>query len=122
MEDGGRDIDGGDQGLLIETRRDLSGPANHDGRTDAALMGILFGERGEAARFRILDPAVISHVNHHGVFTQAAIVEFLEELAPVIEAVSGAARTGKIGDGKIFVTDLSECVRIRTGETGGDAL
>ena len=45
-----------------------------------------------------------------------------DQLASVIEAVSGAARTGKIGDGKIFVTDLSECVRIRTGETGGDAL
>lgn len=45
-----------------------------------------------------------------------------DQLAPVVEAVGEAARTGKIGDGKIFVTDLTECVRIRTGETGGDAL
>jgi nitrogen regulatory protein P-II 2 len=40
----------------------------------------------------------------------------------VIEAISGAARTGKIGDGKIFVFDLQHVIRIRTGETGPDAL
>ena len=40
----------------------------------------------------------------------------------VIEAITNAARTGKIGDGKIFVYDLQEAVRIRTGETGGEAL
>jgi nitrogen regulatory protein P-II 2 len=40
----------------------------------------------------------------------------------VIEAVSQAARTGKIGDGKIFVYDLTQVVRIRTGETGPQAL
>src|SRR5882724_9548427 len=40
----------------------------------------------------------------------------------VIEAIEGAARTGKIGDGKIFVSPLEQVVRIRTGETGKDAL
>jgi nitrogen regulatory protein P-II 2 len=40
----------------------------------------------------------------------------------VIEAIEGAARTGKIGDGKIFVSTLEQVVRIRTGETGKDAL
>ncbi|EGV17674.1 MULTISPECIES: P-II family nitrogen regulator [Thiocapsa] len=40
----------------------------------------------------------------------------------VIEAISSAARTGKIGDGKIFVFDLQQVIRIRTGETGSDAL
>jgi nitrogen regulatory protein P-II 2 len=40
----------------------------------------------------------------------------------VIEAVEKAANTGKIGDGKIFVFDLLQVVRIRTGETGPDAL
>jgi nitrogen regulatory protein P-II 2 len=40
----------------------------------------------------------------------------------VIEAVSKAANTGKIGDGKIFVSGIEQAVRIRTGETGGDAL
>jgi nitrogen regulatory protein P-II 2 len=40
----------------------------------------------------------------------------------VIEAISKAANTGKIGDGKIFVYDLEQAIRIRTGETGPDAL
>ena len=40
----------------------------------------------------------------------------------VIEAIEAAARTGKIGDGKIFVSALEQVVRIRTGETGNDAL
>ena len=40
----------------------------------------------------------------------------------VIEAISKAASTGKIGDGKIFVSTVEEVVRIRTGETGADAL
>ena len=40
----------------------------------------------------------------------------------VIEAITSRARTGQIGDGKIFVTQLEQVVRIRTGETDGDAL
>jgi nitrogen regulatory protein P-II 2 len=40
----------------------------------------------------------------------------------VIEAIENSARTGKIGDGKIFVSDLEQVIRIRTGETGKDAL
>ena len=45
--------------------------------------------------------------------------EFAER---TIEAIIAGARTGTIGDGKIFVTDLSDCVRIRTGERGGEAI
>jgi nitrogen regulatory protein P-II 2 len=45
-----------------------------------------------------------------------------EMLAQVIEAIEKSANTGKIGDGKIFVFDLDQVVRIRTGETGADAL
>ena len=45
-----------------------------------------------------------------------------ELLEQVIEAISKSASTGKIGDGKIFVVDLEQAVRIRTGETGVDAL
>jgi len=45
-----------------------------------------------------------------------------EQVAQVIDAITGAARTGQIGDGKIFVTALEKAVRIRTGETDGDAL
>jgi len=40
----------------------------------------------------------------------------------VLEAISKAANTGKIGDGKIFVFDLEQAVRIRTGESGAEAL
>ena len=40
----------------------------------------------------------------------------------VVEAIAGSARTGQIGDGKIFVSDLIEAVRIRTGETGSEAV
>jgi nitrogen regulatory protein P-II 2 len=40
----------------------------------------------------------------------------------VVEAITAAAKTGQIGDGKIFVTDVSRAVRIRTGETDSDAL
>jgi len=40
----------------------------------------------------------------------------------VVEAVMAAARTGKIGDGKIFVTPIDEAIRIRTGERGEDAI
>ena len=40
----------------------------------------------------------------------------------VIEAIEASARTGKIGDGKIFVTSVEQAVRIRTGESGADAL
>ena len=39
-----------------------------------------------------------------------------------IEAIQQAAQTGRIGDGKIFVTTVEEAIRIRTGETGGEAL
>jgi len=45
-----------------------------------------------------------------------------EAVERVIEAMEAAARTGKIGDGKIFVCALEQVIRIRTGETGKDAL
>jgi nitrogen regulatory protein P-II 2 len=45
--------------------------------------------------------------------------EFVE---PTVNAIIGAARTGKIGDGKIFIHSLDECIRIRTGEKGEEAI
>lgn len=45
-----------------------------------------------------------------------------DQVDSVIEAISKTASTGKIGDGKIFVYDLEQVIRIRTGETGPDAL
>ena len=44
------------------------------------------------------------------------------QVASVIEAIRRAANTGNIGDGKVFVNELAQAVRIRTGETGDDAL
>jgi nitrogen regulatory protein P-II 2 len=41
---------------------------------------------------------------------------------PTVDAIIKGARTGKIGDGKIFIHDLGECIRIRTGERGHDAI
>jgi nitrogen regulatory protein P-II 2 len=41
---------------------------------------------------------------------------------PTIAAIRKGARTGEIGDGKIFVVDLGECIRIRSGETGSEAI
>lgn len=45
-----------------------------------------------------------------------------DQLDRVVEAIASAAKTDKIGDGKIFVTDLEQVLRIRTGESGDDAL
>lgn len=45
-----------------------------------------------------------------------------DEVPKAVETIMGIAATGQIGDGKIFVTDLSEVIRIRTGETAGDAI
>jgi nitrogen regulatory protein P-II 2 len=51
---------------------------------------------------------------------EAAVADAVVE--QVIEAIENSARTGKIGDGKVFVSPLDQVVRIRTGETGQDAL
>jgi nitrogen regulatory protein P-II 2 len=51
---------------------------------------------------------------------EAAVTD--ELLEQVIEAISKSANTGKIGDGKIFIFDIQQAIRIRTGETGDDAL
>ena len=45
-----------------------------------------------------------------------------DQVSRVVEAIATAARTGRIGDGKIFVTAIEEAIRIRTGERGSDAV
>jgi nitrogen regulatory protein P-II 1 len=45
-----------------------------------------------------------------------------EKAVQVVDAIATAARTGKIGDGKIFITPVEEVIRIRTGETGAEAI
>lgn len=51
---------------------------------------------------------------------ETAVVD--EMVEPVVEAIVKAAETGKIGDGKVFVQKLEEVIRIRTGETGAQAI
>jgi nitrogen regulatory protein P-II 2 len=51
---------------------------------------------------------------------ELAVVDDLVE--QVVEAISNTARTGKIGDGKIFVSEIEQAIRIRTGETGSEAV
>lgn len=51
---------------------------------------------------------------------EVAVID--DQADAVVEAISNAANTGKIGDGKIFVTNLEQIIRIRTGETGADAI
>ena len=74
-------------------------------------------QKGYTETFR----GVISEINLlNKIKIDVAVNENFVE--PTIEAIIGAARTGAIGDGKIFVTELSECVRIRTGERGNEAI
>jgi nitrogen regulatory protein P-II 1 len=53
---------------------------------------------------------------------QLTILAPEEQVAGIVEAIVQSARTGKIGDGKIFVSPVDEVVRIRTGERGKDAI
>jgi nitrogen regulatory protein P-II 1 len=54
--------------------------------------------------------------------TKLEVIVKNDQVDSVIEAIAGAAKTGRIGDGKIFVTDVAQVVRIRTGETGEAAV
>ena len=65
-----------------------------------------------------------SHVEPGGLLRKVKVEIAVNDafVQPTIDAVVKGARTGNIGDGKIFVLDLEECVRIRTGETGGVAI
>ena len=70
------------------------------------------------------------HESYRGVATEINLLKKVrleiavneKFLQPTVDAIIRGARTGEIGDGKIFVLDLVECVRIRTGETGGEAI
>ena len=68
---------------------------------------------------------VVNHLDKHDNFLPKIKMEIIvtEEMAErVIETIAENASTGNIGDGKIFVTDLEEVIRIRTGESGNDAI
>ena len=56
-------------------------------------------------------------------FVPKVKIEIVDAMVPqVLEAIERAAKTGRIGDGKIFVTPIEEAIRIRTGERGDDAI
>ena len=58
-------------------------------------------------------------------FLPKVMIEVIVEdalLTPAVEAIMRGARTDKIGDGKVFVSNIEEAIRIRTGETGSDAI
>jgi nitrogen regulatory protein PII len=54
--------------------------------------------------------------------TRVEVLADDDDVQGIVDAISKAARTGKIGDGKIFVLDLESAIRVRTGETGDSAL
>ena len=70
------------------------------------------------------------HETYRGVETEVNLLKKVrieiavneEYVKPTVEAIIEGARTGKIGDGKIFVTSLEQCYRIRTGEEGKEAI
>ena len=74
-------------------------------------------QRGVAAVYR-------SHKEAGSLLKKVKIEIAVNEafVGPTVEAIIGGARTGGIGDGKIFVIDLPECIRIRTGERGSEAI
>jgi nitrogen regulatory protein PII len=58
-------------------------------------------------------------------FVPKTLIEILandEQVAAIIKTIEDAAKTGKVGDGKIFISDIQDVVRIRTSERGADAL
>ena len=74
-------------------------------------------QRGYNQRFR----GVVTEVNLlKKICLKIAVND--EFVKPCIDAIIKGARTGAIGDGKIFVTELEQCIRIRTGETGPEAI
>lgn len=100
----------------LEQVRDALQEAGVDGMTVSEVRG--FGrQKGQ--------PELYRGAEYNTMFVPKVKLEVAveEDLAPrVVETIWEAARTGSIGDGKIFVVDLEQVVRIRTGETGDDAL
>ena len=76
-----------------------------------------------SGRYNGLGKKHLMQVSRANALQQVVIVHCKANLGKkVIDAILKTARSGQIGDGKIFVTELSEVIRIRTGETGGTAL
>ena len=100
----------------LDEVKDVLGTIGIDGLTVSEVKG--FGrQKGHTELYRGAEYVVD--------FLPKAKLEIVvkdEKVTQVIEAISKAARTGRIGDGKIFVTSIDEVIRIRTGERGGEAI
>ena len=100
---------------LEEVKKALFGADVHKMTVTSALgcgqqKGYMETFRGVKSEINLLDKIRIDI---------AVNEDFVE---PTVDAIIRAARTGNIGDGKIFVSELSECIRIRTGERGHEAI
>ncbi len=100
----------------LEDVRQALGEAGVQGMTVTEVKG--FGrQKGHTELYRGAEYAVDFVPK-----TKIEVAVSDEVMEQTIEAIVGAAGTGSIGDGKVFVSDLEEAVRIRTGETGDQAL
>jgi nitrogen regulatory protein P-II 1 len=103
------------QGSLHEVRERLTN-IGVDGLTVTEVIG--FGrQKGHSEFYRGCEYKVDFHPK-----LLLTIVVREDQVEEILEAIVGGARTGKIGDGKIFVTPVDEMVRIRTGEIGKAAV
>ncbi len=102
--------------FLLEEVRDALGEIGVRGITVTEVKG--FGrQKGHTELYRGAEYVIdfLPKVQIDAVVTDALV-------DPVVDAIKASASTGKIGDGKIFVTDIEQTIRIRTGETGDAAL
>ena len=100
----------------LEEVKDALGEIGIEGMTVTEVKG--FGrQRGHTELYRGAE-YVVDFLPKSKI--EVAVADDLVER--VVEAITAAARTGKVGDGKIFVTDLHHVLRIRTGESGDNAL
>ncbi len=100
----------------LDTIKEALVAAGHSGMTVIEVRG--FGrQRGQTETYRGAEYTVdfVPKIKIEVVVDDASCPK-------AVEAIVAAARTGAIGDGKIFVSDLVDAVRIRTGESGGEAL
>jgi nitrogen regulatory protein P-II 1 len=94
------------------------------------VEAIIQPEALESVKEALFDAEIHKMTVHRGKVYKVNLLEKIkidiavndEFVEPCIEAIIKGARTGNIGDGKIFVTELQKCVRIRTGEQGNDAI
>jgi nitrogen regulatory protein P-II 1 len=100
----------------LDEVKDALGEAGVQGMTVTEVRG--FGRTGGKREVYRGSAYVVDFVPK----VKVEVVVEDDQVVAVLEAIEKAAKTGRIGDGKIFVTPVEEAVRIRTGERGGDAL